>query len=219
MKLTASTLVGLVGAILALSLLSSRAAAGDLDVLPAETADGPSREQFSRAIKRLAYEALDRRLERYETINTPEQVAAYQTDMRKRFVEALGGFPDRTLLNAKTVGTLKGDGYRVEKVIYESQPRHHVTAVLFLPDSKPPFPGVVVPCGHSRSGKVAQQRMCILLAKNGIAALSYDPIGQGERSQLLDSNGKQRFKATSEHNLVGMGSTLLGRNTATFRIW
>ena len=61
--------------------------------------------------------------------------------------------------------------------------------------------------------------MCILLAKNGIAALSYDPIGQGERSQLLDADGKQRFKATSEHNLVGRGSVPLGRNTATFRIW
>jgi hypothetical protein len=70
-----------------------------------------------------------------------------------------------------------------------------------------------------KTRKAAQQRICILLAKNGIAALSYDPIGQGERSQLLDANGKQRFKATSQHNLVGTGSVALGRGTATFRIW
>jgi len=113
----------------------------------------------------------------------------------------------QVVLLSAMVGTIDGDGYRIEKIIYESQARHCVTAILFLPKSKPPFPAVLAPCGHSRSGKATQQRMCILLAKYGIAALSYDPIGQGERSQLLDADGKQRFKATSEHDLVGKGST------------
>ena len=84
------------------------------------------------------------------------------------------------------------DGYRVEKVIYESRPDHHVTANLYLPEGKPPFPGVLVPCGHSANGKAAEayQRACILMAKNGLAVLCYDPIGQGERVQLLDDDGK-----------------------------
>ena len=191
----------------------------NLNVLPPNMIDGPTKKMLSRHLRRLTYEALDRRRAEHETIKTPEQVKAYQQRMRNTFIEHLGGFPKRTPLNAKTVGTIDGDGYRIEKIIYESQPRHYVTAVMFLPKSKPPFPAVLVPCGHSRSGKVAQQRMCILLAKYGIAALSYDPIGQGERSQLLDAEGKQRFRATSEHDLVGMGSIPLGRNTATFRIW
>ena len=73
-------------------------------------------------------------------------------------------------------------------MIYESRPDHHVTANLYLPDGKGPFPGVLMPIGHSTNGKAADyvQRGCILLAKNGIAALAYDPIGQGERRQLLD---------------------------------
>lgn len=191
----------------------------NLRVLPVETNRGPTRDMLSRYLARQLDEAIESRRAAYEKIKTPEQAAEYQRRLRAAFIEHLGGFPKRTPLNAKTVGTIAGDGYRIEKIIYESQPRHYVTAVLFLPESKPPFPGVVVPCGHSRSGKAAQQRMCILLAKNGIAALSYDPIGQGERSQLLDADGKQRFKATSEHNLVGQGSVPLGRNTATFRIW
>jgi hypothetical protein len=29
---------------------------------------------------------------------------------------------------------LSGDGFRVEKVVYESLPNHHVTAVLYLPE-------------------------------------------------------------------------------------
>jgi hypothetical protein len=57
------------------------------------------------------------------------------------------------------------------------------------------------------------------LAKNGMAALCYDPIEQGERYQSLDDQGKPLAGGTTAHCLVGVGSTLLGRNTATFRIW
>ncbi len=153
----------------------------DLRVLPIELDGGPAKQMLSRHLRRLAYEALERRKVEYGKLKTPDQSTAYQERMRATFMEHLGGFPRRTPLNAKTVGTIDGDGYRIEKIIFESQPRHYVTALFFLPKSKPPFPAVVVPCGHSRSGKVAQQRVCILLAKYGIAALSYDPIGQGER--------------------------------------
>ena len=191
----------------------------DLRVLSVDTDATPSADMLAAYLGKQLDEAFERRRAMYEDVETEEQARQYQATLREKFVKHLGGFPKRTPLNEKTVGTIDGDGYRIEKLIYESQPQHFVTAVLFLPDSKPPFPGVVVPCGHSRSGKAAQQRICILLARNGIAALSYDPIGQGERSQLLDADGKQRFKATSEHNLVGQGSAPLGRNTATFRIW
>jgi len=43
--------------------------------------------------------------------------------------------------------------YRIEKVICESQLKHFVTALLYLPDVDPPYPGVLVPCWHSRTGK------------------------------------------------------------------
>jgi len=79
-------------------------------------------------------------------------------------------------------------------VIYESRPSHYVTANLYLPEGKGPFPGAIMPMGHSDNGKAADyaQRGSILLAKNGIACLCYDPIGQGERKQLLDlAAGKQ----------------------------
>ena len=59
----------------------------------------------------------------------------------------------------------------------------------------------------------------ILLAKNGMASFCYDPIEQGERYQLLDDGGKPLVGGTTAHSLVGVGSTLLGRNTATFRVW
>ncbi|HKB39290.1 MAG TPA: prolyl oligopeptidase family serine peptidase, partial [Gemmataceae bacterium] len=146
-----------------------------------------------------------------------------QAELKGKFREALGELPaEKTPLSAKVVGRERRDGYSVEKVVYESRPRHHVTALLYLPEGTPPFPGVLVPCGHSANGKAAEpyQRISILLARNGLAALCYDPIGQGERVQLLDKDGKPAISgSTTEHNLVGVGALLVGRNTATYRIW
>lgn len=157
-----------------------------------------------------------------EALKTPADITARQDRLRKQFVAALGGFPEKTPLNARTVGTLKRDGYRVEKVIYESQPEHHVTANLYVPDGPGPFPAVLMPIGHSQTGKAADyvQRGCILLAKNGFVALAYDPIGQGERVQLLDKLGQPAIKgSTSEHTMTMVGALPTGHCTASYRVW
>jgi dienelactone hydrolase len=91
-----------------------------------------------------------------------------------------------------------------------------------LPDGKPPYPGVLVPCGHSSNGKARDlyQLAPILMAKSGMAALCYDPLDQGERHQLLDPDGKPIITSSTQgHNQAGVGAILLGRNTATYRIW
>ena len=160
----------------------------------------------------------------YEQRKTPDQISGYQKRLKLRFVEAVGGFPERTPLNPQIVATVEQNGYRVEKILFESQPRHYVTAAIFLPDPgkyKPPYPGILVPCGHSSNGKAyeAYQKACALAAINGLAAMIFDPIDQGERHQLLDANGKARLASCAGHNMVGVSSILLGRNTARFEIW
>lgn len=203
----------------AVFLLHGVAASEDLSCLSEqERADG----RFYRSLQQEAYAALDRRAEAYEQLETPEQIRAYQKKRRQFFERQLGGFPERSPLRAETVGTLSGDGYRIEKVIYESQPNHHVTANLYLPDAAQPVPGVVIASGHSRTAKTADynQRFAISFAKHGMAALCFDPIGQGERSQILDDQGEPRFgSTTTEHSLMGVGSILVGRNTARYRVW
>jgi len=78
----------------------------------------------------------------------------------------------------------------------------------------------LIACGHSKTGKGADynQFIGITLARNGIAAFCYDPIGQGERSQILPSEGR-KLSSVAEHFLIGSGSVLLGTNTARYRIW
>jgi cephalosporin-C deacetylase-like acetyl esterase len=200
-------------------VLSHSLPADELTVLTPESAGGPPNQMLARYLKQQVQDALQRRQAAYEAVKTPAEAASYQERLRKAFLEHLGGFPERTPLNARVVGVVKGDRYRIEKVIYESQPHHFVTANLFMPTAgDPPYPVVVVPCGHSANGKVAYQTAGAFLALNGIACLIYDPIGQGERYQFL-AEGKPRFGATVEHTLLGAGSIPLGRNTATYRIW
>ncbi len=193
--------------------------AEDLNCLSEEArADANAYAQLQRE----AMAALDRRQERYEGLRTPEQISEYQQELRDFFIRQLGGFPERTPLKALSVDVIDAAGYRIEKVVYESQPNHHVTANLYLPDGAGPFPGVVVSSGHSRTAKTAEynQRFGIAMAQHGMAALCFDPIGQGERSQFLDADGQPQFSSTTrEHFLVGVGSILVGRNTARYRVW
>ena len=173
-------------------------------------------------LQQQAYAALDRRMQGYEQLKTAEQIVAHQKKLRAFFIRQLGGFPERTPLHAQQIEVIQADGYHIENVIFQSQPNHHVTANLYLPDASTPVPGVVVSSGHSRTGKTADynQRFGIMLAQHGIAALCFDPIGQGERSQLLTDAGEPQFQSTTtEHFLLGVGSILVGRNTARYRIW
>ncbi len=194
----------------------------NLIVLPKQ-ADGVAPGEMLHAyLMKKVRQATGRREAEFEKLETPEQIAAYQMRMREFFIQQLGGLPERTPLNAQVTGREQRDGYRIEKVIFESQPKHFVTAILYLPEGEPPFPGVLVPCGHSSNGKARDlyQRAPILIAKSGMAALCYDPIDQGERHQLLDADGKPIISSsTFGHNMTGVGAVLLGRNTATYRTW
>ena len=154
--------------------------------------------------------------------STKEQLAARQAAVRAATIAAIGGFPEKTPLNSRVVGRVQKDGFAIEKILFESRPSHYVTAHLFIPTDpkyKPPFAGAVSPCGHSLAGKMAPwyQRVGVTGAKLGIATLVYDPIEQGERHQLRD--GRKTWGTTAEHNRTGVRATLLGWDTAQFRIW
>lgn len=195
----------------------------DLDVLPRGPGEPAPGKRLDAYLQAKAKEHFDARRKAVAALKAPEDILRRQAALKASFREALGEMPaEKSPLNPKVVGRDKRDGYSVERVIYESRPGHHVTANLYLPDGPPPYPGVLVPCGHSENGKAAEpyQRISILLAKNGMAALCFDPIGQGERVQWLDEKGKPAVKgSTTEHTLLGIGALLVGRSAAGYRVW
>ena len=154
----------------------------------------------------------------WDGIANREQFLARRTSLREKFRAAVGAFPERTPLNARVVATVPREGYRVEKVLFESRPGFHVPALVFVPDDTrfaAPYPAVLVTCGHSGNGKASSgyQRACVMGAREGFLMMIYDPIDQGER--LMSTDGR----CCNGHNQWGSKAHGLGLSAAHFRIW
>ncbi len=192
----------------------------DLTVLPREGLEPPAPLMLYAHLKAQAQAASQQRRANLDKVKTADDARQWQAARREFFVRQLDGLPPRGKPASRIVGTRSGDGYRVEKVIFESRPGHHVTALLYLPSTPPPYPAVLLACGHADSGKAyeAYQRGSILMARHGLAVLCYDPVSQGERSQLLMADGQRLHHCVNQHTLIGIGCILLGTNTAHYRV-
>jgi len=215
-------LIGLgVGVCLALS--GSAPSPDELRVLSAEPAEGPRPSQALYAyLRAIANRQIDAREKRIAELRDPDAMRARQREVREAIVRAAGGFPEKTPLRPRVAGVLERDGYRIEKIVYESRPRHYVTANAYVSTrAAPPFPAVLSPCGHDAVGKASRtyQNLYVSLARRGFIVLSYDPIGQGERYQILKDGKPFTSSSTGEHMMAGTVALLLGGTTANFRIW
>ena len=161
-----------------------------------------------------------------DALTSKVSVLARQQEIRSKYLKLLGELPEKTPLNAVVVDTIQTDnGYHIEKLHYQSVPDHHVTANFYIPDSgSAPFPSVLVLCGHYPIAKTYTdyQKLCMLMAKNGMAALIIDPICQGERYQVTDADGNLTLlgqSGTSAHSRLDVGSVLNGTSIAAYELW
>ncbi|MBI3986878.1 MAG: hypothetical protein HY343_08170 [Lentisphaerae bacterium] len=135
---------------------------------------------------------------------------------RRAFLRAVGGLPSlRTPLNARLTGVVREVGFRIEKVIFESRPRHVITANLYLPEGVTAKRGAVLfLCGHHEAAKQVDeyQIVCRTLVRAGLIVLAQDPIGQGERLSYYDpATGRPQVPwGTAEHAYAGAQCLLLG---------
>ncbi len=175
-------------------------------------------------LNRQAIARLEERRQQILRIATPDEVAKRRAYVREQMIRDLGGFPARTPLNARVVGTLDRDGYTIEKVIFESQPHFYVTGNLYLPKTgHPPYPGVLFPLGHEEGGKsnADWQQTLSDFARRGYICFTWDPLGQGERVQLYDPDleAGKISGSTEEHTVMGVQCLLLGYSLARYTIW
>jgi len=176
----------------------------------------------------IAHRLLSTRQGNVATIQTDQEVMARQADIRTKLLSMLGPLPKKTALEAEITGSFNRDGYRVEKVVYQSRPQYYVTANLYLPTGKGagPFPGILGPCGHAVNGKAAAayQQVYSGLARLGCVVLVYDQPGQGERfmyynQELGESTFHPEWPSTVEHTMAGIQCLLAGSNAAAYFIW
>ncbi len=106
-------------------------------------------------------------------------------EIRKRLLTAWGGFPKEDApLEPRVLDTLDRDGYRVEKVIFQTFPDVWMTANAYVPDGSGKRPAVLCVHGHWRGAKQDPnvQARCIGLAKLGFFVLAVEAFGAGERA-------------------------------------
>jgi dienelactone hydrolase len=120
-----------------------------------------------------------------------QEAEARQPQQRTDLMRGLGldPLPERTPLHASVTGTLDREGYRIEKIAFQSRPDFWVTAHLYLPDGEGPFPVILNPHGHwgwKKSEPVVQARM-IAQARRGYLAMIVDSPGNSfEGDRLIE---------------------------------
>lgn len=204
-----------------LFLLSTAAFAQDLPNVPYRN--------YARCLpdylRLLAREAYDRRTKAISQLTTADAIRDRQRWVRETFWQLTGGQPQRTPLNARVTRSVERPGFRIDCVVFESQPGLHVSANLYLPTGQPgPVPGVLFQPGHSSNGKAYEgyQLCCQGLAKLGFAVLSLDPMGQGERTYYpgdIPWQSRLAGGADDEHTLPGKQMILVGDTATRLQTW
>jgi dienelactone hydrolase len=160
----------------------------------------------------------------FAAVTSKADLETLQKSLREKFLRLLGGMPQsKGVPSAKILGKIEAEDYVIDELVFESSSGYFVSALLYRPKKVTArLPGILSPCGHSPVGKAADtyQILHINLVKRGYIVLTYDPVGQGERSQFWEADKmKSRFNLVcGEHAVLGNPLYLLGTNLARYRI-
>jgi dienelactone hydrolase len=208
---------------LSVSDVMAAAASGETNLEPLNRFPRMTQEYFVQRVRRVEAAAEKVRSE----LKSKRDAQAYVKSVQKRIDESFGPWPKKTPLKPRIMGTIERDAYRIENVIFESRPGFLVTGNLYLPKGRTgPLPGVIGVCGHSSNGKAAEsyQSFSQGLALMGYVVFIIDPIGQGERSQYVETKDDGGLKdtirvGTRQHLHGGNQQFLVGESIASWRAW
>ncbi len=170
-----------------------------------------------------AFDQLKRRKEQVDQLSSKEDWEGRKAFIREK-LENIINVPKRTPLNARVTGTLKREGYTIEKILYESRPDYFVTAAIYIPEGlKRKTPAIFYACGHSRTGFRAEtyQHIIVNLVKKGFVVFTIDPMGQGERYEYWDQRKGESYYPVPdhEHSYAGAQCLITGYSTGNNFIW
>ncbi|HEY0264916.1 MAG TPA: acetylxylan esterase [Granulicella sp.] len=176
---------------------------------------------YEQVMTKAAESYLAKREAAIAKITTREQAEAWRDQTKALLLKLLGGLPENAgPLNAQVVGSTQKDGYRIERIIYDSLPGYHVTANLYLPTTgSGKYPAVIYHEGHGPGGKAGAFQLGGNLARNGIALLAYDPLGAGERLQARNPETGKSWAGPDEHSQAEIPIELVGDSVARYMVW
>jgi len=191
-------------------------------VLSLGQSDNSARQKLIEMLDGIANQQLAERTEAVARIQSRADAEKRKKEVRGRILSLIGGLPEhRGAVGVKQFGMIEEDGFRIEKLAYESLPGLWVTANLYLPASgNGPFPAVLLAPGHEATGKQSQYSFGGNFARSGVIALAIDPLGQGERLQYFDPEKKASVigGSTGEHGEANVPAMLIGEDVARYFI-
>lgn len=126
-------------------------------------------------------------LDRLRHPQNRKEVEAVRAGLRSNLKHSIGYdlMPWPPELRATITGTVRRDGYRIEKLVFQTLPNVIMTAHLYVPEGRvSPMPAVLFWNGHlSKEGKLQadSQTFSITMAHLGFVVLNVDAMGAGER--------------------------------------
>lgn len=196
---------------------------GNLAFLPDRVFSAEQRKQMDladmldRYTEKRGEEMIQAEAKAWEKVHTLADWERFRDSRLKALKDSLQPFPERAPLDVHVTSEYRGDGYRRQNIVYQSQPGIWVTANLYLPaEPREKMPGIIII--HSLHGPKAQfemQDMGILWAREGCAVLEMDQIGYGERIQTYP------WDRSNYHSRYTMGEQLYltGSSLMTWMYW
>ncbi len=159
----------------------------DPRVFPADSDRAKELPKLLRADagKRLQ-DAVTRENAAWKKVTTVAEWEAFRDARITKLKVAIGTFPPvPKAMTIKTTGEVKGDGFVIENVVYESRPGLWVTANLYRPTAPPAkMPCIVISHSHHAPKTEGElQDMGMTWARVGCLVLVPDHLGHGERRQ------------------------------------
>ena len=210
-----------------LSICTSDAAAqakNDLNVIKSWIRFSDAPNALYHHLAGRAFELLDKRANAVAAIHSLPDWKKRQEFVRKTLLDIVGPFPAKTPLNPSITRTIVKEYYKVEHIVYESQPGFYVTSSFYIPNNlKGKAPAIIYCSGHSDLGyrNPIYQYVILNLVKKGFIVFAFDPVGQGERSEYYDpGKGKSSVGGTTtEHSIAGAQAFIAGSSQARYMIW
>ncbi len=197
------------------------------DVLPPET----------RAAARMIPDNLDERLHRanrrssaaWNAVGSRQEWERFRDEKLRLLCRAIGPQAESPPeLNLHITGKLKGPGYRIRKLVFQSRPGLWITANLYEPaEARGPMPGLLICHSHHAPKEHAElQEMGMMWARAGCLVLVPDMLGHGERRQhpfATETDYHQPFRVGRQDYYfrydVGMQLHLAGETLMGWFVW
>ena len=151
---------------------------------------------------------------------TAPSVAAFEklrVERKHELMRSLGldPMPPKTALNARITGTIQRNGYRIEKVVFESRPQFFVTCHVYVPDNAiGRLPIIVNVNGHWAHKKDEDriQLRAAFQATQGYIAIAVDSPG-------WSFEGNSLIERRDEGNHNDFALVQGGTNTTGYYVW